>query len=344
MLEKGPRGVIREALLIRFWKSEFFSIPIQKLLEIVLLICLLNVCSQILCSSLAVHELLKSGVAYRPYSGVYIRVIDFAGSGIYIRVVVEILNNLIEAGEVNVINLGQSAECIVLSHIRSELRSGYVLAEIDACCKLVRIICNLGVDCHGIAKSDVLGVRILSSICRLRKNCESKIVVSILIICLQSSSDVRLIPVAADECRIIASDEVLTSILVGYAVEVAVEDSALEDVLCELQCSYKGVIRESSLAVAIDDVLEPFLAGVAITKRTQEIRVCLPLTAVAKCDGSVKAVCLEILVCLLDIIPIVREGIKAGILPCRLVINNNGAGTAGQNRKSVNLIAIPVMK
>ena len=134
VLEKGPRGVIREALLIRFWKSEFFSIPIQKLLEIVLLICLLNVCSQILCSSLAVHELLKSGVAYRPYSGVYIRVIDFAGSGIYIRVVVEILCDLIEVTQVNVSNLCKSAQSIVCSYIVSECRTCYILSEVDSCC------------------------------------------------------------------------------------------------------------------------------------------------------------------------------------------------------------------
>ena len=87
-------------------------------------------------------------------------------------------------------------------------------------------------------------------------------------------------------------------------------------------------------------MLEPLLAGVAIAKRAQEIGVSLPLAAVAKCDGSVKAVCLKVLICLLDIVPVIREGIEAGILPCSLVINNNGAGAAGQNRKSVNLVAI----
>ena len=304
------------------------------LLAKICLVCSLRISSNGSGIFVAVYHFLHLGVQYGPNGTVYIRVINLTTLVIYIREVVEILSPLIECGKVH-IGAAETSQRIVSAYILRESRAGQILAKVDTSSELLRILSCLCADCHTITKTDVLELIIVGSICRLRKYCE--LCGILLRIAFQSSLDVGSIPVTADECSSFAGDVVLTSILIGYCVEVLIEDiGVMEQTLCLCQSRYE--VRIFEVACACNDIRESLCACVLIAKAGKEAGVHLPLSGVTEYDG-VDTLTAEILSCLLNISPCGRERIKTSLFPHSLVVDYYGTCTTCQSRICIVLAA-----
>lgn len=144
---------------------------VQRLIVVdVGILCLLCNCSAV---GVTIGQVLELSIEHVPDCGADVGVIDFAGYGVHIRVIVEVLCELVELAEVDSGDLGQTAKCIVLCHVGSEFRTGYFISEVNRCGEFLSITSQFGVNCYCIAETDILGILRTGGAFRLRQHGEA---------------------------------------------------------------------------------------------------------------------------------------------------------------------------